>query len=302
LARQVHQRWIIDFKVDIQLRDSQWVHLYTARDPIGAATVGAALYPAARKKSRVTCEQVQHFLRDSFAQYGLPREIQTDWESALHAQPGDNFPSRFTLWLVGLGITHLHARPGTPTDDAEVERAHQTVYAYAIADYLDWPLSALQQHLGLACQELNCEYPSRAHGCQVQPPVVAHPELLHPPRPFDPQHELAEFDLTRVDAYLATFRFERKVGKTGQISLGWHDTRYGLGRGWAGQTIQIHFDPADRCFVARSQEQEFARWPAKHLAVEDIVGFSAATPCPCPQQLPLPLLFQESIIDEFLEV
>lgn len=298
----MHQRWIIDFKVDIQLNNGQWVHLYTARDPVGAAFVGAKLYPAVGKKTHVTRQRVQDFLRDSFAQAGLPQEVQTDWESALHPQASDIFPSLFTLWLTGLGITHISARPGVPTDDAEVERAHRTLHEYALLDHLDCSLDQLQQELAQAAEELNCEYPSRAHGCHSRPPYVAHPELLHPPRPFDLQYELACFDLARVDAFLALFTFERKVGKTGQIYIGGSDFRYSLGRAWAGQTIQIHFDPSDRTFVACAQEKEIRRWKALHLEIEDIVGFSTTTPCLLPQQLPLPFPFQQVSPNELLQV
>lgn len=288
--------------MDIQLNNGQWVHLYTARDPVGAAFVSVCLYPAAGKKSRVTHERVQDFLRAGFAQYGLPKEVQSDWEPVLRPASGDNFPSQFTLWLTGLGIVHVDARPGVPTDDAEVERGHRTVYDYAIADYLDQPLDWHQLHLPLAIQELNSEYPSRSHGCRACPPLLAHPELLQPPRLFKPQEELACFDLVRVDTYLASFTFKRKVGKTGQINLGWNDTRYTVSRHWAGQTVQIHFDPTDRCFVASAENGEIRRWKALHLEVEDIVGFSDATSCPCPQQLLLPLCFQEASAIELSRV
>jgi len=275
------------------MKNEQWVHLYTVRDPVGAAFVGAQLFPAGAPKARVSRERVQNVLRDSFARYGLPEEVQTDWEPVLNPPSGDNLPSLFTLWLIGLGILHLNARPGVATDDAEVERGHRTLYDYAIADYLDWPLEQLQQHLPQACQEFDHEYPSRAHGCMGSPPLVAHPELLHNLRTFDHAYELALFDLRRVDAFLATHIFERKVGKTGQISLGWGEIRYSVGRTWAGQIVQIRFDPADRSFVAYAQDQPIQRWKARGVEIEDIVGFSIATPCPVPQQLPLPLCFQE---------
>lgn len=278
------------------------MHLYTVRDPVGAAFVGAEVYKVATKRSKVSRQSVQEVLRTSFAHFGLPEEVQTDWEPVLHSQPGDNYPSLFSLWLVGLGIKHVHSRPGVPTDDAEVERGHRTLYEYAIADHLDWPFEQLRPHLHQACNELNYEYPSRAHGCQACPPMVAHPELLQPPRPFDPQQELAHFDLNRVDAFLATFTFERKVGKYGQVSLGKQHTRYSLGRAWAGQIVQIRFDPADRCLVASSNGKEISRWKIRNLVTEDIVGFSSNTPCPLPQQLPLPFNSLEASGYEFSRV
>jgi len=87
------------------------------------------------------------------------------------------------------------------------------------------------------------ELPSRAEGCQGRPPIVAHPELLQPRHPFQPEHELALFDLKRVDAYLATFTWERLVGKTGQITLGGRHERYTVGRAYKGQQVLVRFDP-----------------------------------------------------------
>lgn len=282
------------------MESGQWVRLHTVRDPFGAAFVGARLYPAASKKAHVRCEQVQETLRASFAQFGLPEEVQTDWEPVLNTPTRDDFPNLFTLWLAGLGIRHTHSRPGIPTDDAEVERGHRTLYDYALSGSLHFSLDELRQSLQTACQELNREYPSRAHGCQGQPPFQAHPELLHPPRPFDPQHELAAFDLSRADAFLATFTFDRKVNQTGQFSLGARGIRYSVGRPFAGQPIQIRFDPIDRSLVAYTQGIEIKRWKAKRLDADDILGFKKALPCP--QQLPLPLHFQQVSINEHLEV
>ena len=63
-------------------------------------------------------------------------------------------------------------------------------------------------------------------------PIQAHPELLQPGRPFQPEHELALFDLNKVDTFLASFTWQRKVGKTGQITIGGPHKRYSVGRGW----------------------------------------------------------------------
>lgn len=268
------------------------MHLHTVRDPVGAYFPGSELYPAAKKKSHVLEAQVRNTLRVSFAEHGLPEEIQTDWEPCLNSLPGDRFPSMFTLWLTELGIVHLHSRPGVPTDEAEVERAHRTLFDYALADCLDQPLEVLQPHLQLARQQLNTEYPSRAHGCHGRPPFRAYPEIQCPPHRFNPQHELARFDLQRVDALLASLSFERKVGKTGQISLGGKQFRIGVGRKFAGQVVQVSFDPSDRCFVVACREEDIGRWKARHLEIIDIVGFGSDAVGLAPQQLPLPLFLQ----------
>lgn len=278
----------MDFKVDLQTEQGQWLHLHTVRDPVGAAFITALLYPAAGKRTKVSFEQVRTTLRQAFSTFGLPEEVQTDGEPVLNPQAGDTFPSLFTLWLAGLGIRHLRGRPGVPTDDAEVERAHRTLYDYVLIDHLDALVDPLQEHLHHACLELNHEYPSRAHGCYGRPPMQAHPELLHPPRPFDPHYELARFDLSKVDAYLSSLSFERKVGKTGQISLGKRLGTYSVGRSYARQKVIVRFDPSDRCFVAFHQDREIRRWKAKQLEVEHILGFALLSPGLCPQQLALP--------------
>jgi len=74
-----------------------------------------------------------------FARWGtLPDEVQTDGEAVLIGRPQDTFPSPFTLWLRGLGITHLRIRPGKPTDNAEVERCHRTVTIMPLSAMKTW--------------------------------------------------------------------------------------------------------------------------------------------------------------------
>ncbi len=299
---QVHQRWQIDFKLGIPLENGTLVNLHTIRDPVGEACLGACLFEAGRVGHRpqaVTASQVRAVLRTSFARWGtLPDEIQTDGESVLIGRLHETFPSPFTLWLRGLGITHLRIRPGTPTDNAEVERCHRTVNDYAIVGQEDLDLAPLQQALDHAVYELTFELPSRAEGCQGRPPIVAHPELLQPRHPYQPEHELALFDLQRVDAFLATFTWERLVGKTGQITLGGRHERYTVGRAYKGQPILVRFDPADRHFVfyqVDAPEQEIGRRPARHLGVSDLTGLEAWPVGLGPQQLTLPLFLPSGV-------
>jgi len=197
--RQVHQRWQVDFKVEIALDNDTLVTLHTARDPVGEACLGAFVFPTGKvgqKGKKVTVEQVRSVLRTCFARWGtLPDEIQTDGEPALVGKAQDTYPSPFTLWLKGLGIDHLVIRSGRPTDNAEVERCHRTLNDYAIVGNEDADVEQLQRMLDQAVYELNYELPSRAEGCGGLTPVVAHPELLRPRRPFRPEHELALFDL-----------------------------------------------------------------------------------------------------------
>lgn len=298
----VGQRWQIDFKLGIALGDGTLVNLHTLRDPLGEVCLGAFVFAAGRvgqPPTNVTFEQVRAVLRRCFARWGqLPAQVQTDGETVLIGRPGDPFPSRFTLWLKGLGIDHLVIRPGTPTDNAEVERCHRTINDYAIIGNEAASLAELQGLLDQAVQELAFELVSHAQGCRGRPPVVAHPELLQPRRPFQAEQELACFDLQRVDAYLATMSWERQVGSSGQITLGGRHQRYGVGRCYAGQQVLVRFDAHQRQFVffaASEPEQEIGRRAARNLDVPDLTGLAAWPTGLGPQQLRLPFELAEGV-------
>jgi transposase len=291
--QRVHQCWQIDFKVGIGLSDGCQVNLHTVRDPLGEAALTACVFAAGRvgqSPAKVTVSQVQTVLRRCFKQWGtLPQEVQTDGETSLVGQPQGDFPSRFSLWLKGLGIEHRVIRPGQPTDQAEVERCHRTLNDYAIVGNEKADLSQLQSLLDEAVHELIFELPSRAEGCAGRPPIVAHPELLQPPRPFQPELELAHFQLNRVDAYLATFTWRRTVSKTGQVDLAGY--RYSLGRPYARRQVTLRFDPATREFVFYHPDrptQAVKRRPARGLDVADLTGLVEWPRGLGPQQLPLP--------------
>ena len=286
---EVHQRWQLDFKVQIELMDGELVNLHTLRDPVGEACMRAQVFPG--NSSRVKLEEVRAFLRSAFAHWGtLPDEIQTDGEPVLAGRAGKQFfPSKFTLWLVGLGIKHRIIRPGKPTDNAAVERCHRTVNDYAIIGN-EWAVCAqLNAILEQSVYELNYELPSRAKGCKGKPPVIAHPELLHPRRPFQSEHEYSIFDLNRIDTYLANLTWKRKVSKTGQVTIAGRQNRYTVGRQYASHEVQVRFDPADRNFVfslSYDPEREISRQPAKGLEEADIIGAQMWPIGPGPQQLP----------------
>lgn len=294
--REVHQRWQLDFKVKIDLEDGTQVNLHTARDPVGEACIGARIFAAGKvgePAKRVQLENTMWFLRTCFATWDtLPDEIQTDGEPVLIGRAGEHFfPSRFTLWLKGLGIDHLVIRSGKPTDNAEVERCHRTVNDYAIVGNEGLAVKQLNNVLQEAVRELAYELPSRAKGCDGQTPVKAHPELLAPRHPYQPDHELALFDLRRVDAYLATFTWRRIAGKTGQVQVGTRRRRYSIGRTYARQEVLVRFDPADRHFVfstVHEPDRQIARRPARGLELADITGLAEWPLGIGPQQLPLP--------------
>lgn len=298
--QRVHQRWQVDFKMGIALRNGSQVNLHTVRDPVGEACLGAVIFqagPVGQAPAKVTAAEVRTTLRRCFARWQtLPAEVQTDGETTLSSHRQSDFPTDFTLWLTGLGIAHKVIRPATPTDNAEVERCHRTINEYAIIGNESQAVAGLQTLLDEAVEELAFELPSRAEGCAGRPPIAAHPELLNRPRPFRPELELAYFDLKRVDAYLATLTWQRNTGKNAQVSLGGY--RYFVSRAYPNRQISIRFDPADRHLVFFELDQpdkEICRRPARGLQVEDLTGLALWPADLGPQQLPLPLFTTEGV-------
>jgi len=125
----------------------------------------------------------------------------------------------------------------------------------------------------------------RARGCDGQPPLLAHPELLVPRRPYQPEWELELFEVARVHRYLASQTWTRTVSQNGQVSLG--GTHYNLGRKWAEQTVSVSFDATRRQLVftqVRAQSAAGRRLAAlapvyrdaKGLSLEDLTGLPVA--------------------------
>lgn len=293
---QVHQRWQVDFKLDLALADGSKVNLMTVYDPVAGACLGAWVFPAplaAQRGERVSLQQLQTGLRLCFARWQtLPFEIQTDNESVFVGKCGDVLPSPFTLWLAGLGIKHLLIRPGRPTDNGGVERTHQTLNAYVILRRQPWlNQRELQQALDRGVGELVFELPSQAADCRGRPPAEAHPELQRHVRPFWLEWEWALFDLEQVDQCLAAVTCQRRVNKAGQISLGGRHEYYSVGRSYANQEVLVRFDPCGREFVFYSiaaPATEIGRQPARHLTAAGLIGLVPWPTSLGPQQLPLP--------------
>jgi len=293
----VHECWQVDFKVGIRLADGTRMNLHTVRDPVGEAYIGAFVFATGKRQHRIKLEEARAVLRQCFGRWKtLPQVIQTDGEPVLVTPNPDPFPSDFILWLKGLGIEHrlIH----NVTSNAEVERCHRTLSDYALVGNEDQVVVALQTILDQALDELNFELSSRAEGCQGQPPLQAHPDLLRPRRSFAPQWEWAHFNLKRIDDYLATQSWKRIVETTGVVPLGGKRRRYSIGRQYTGQEVEIHFDPSDRHFVfslCSAPEVPIKRLPAKCLDRNALTGREGWPVGPGAQQLSLPLFQEEGV-------
>ena len=273
-ARYLHQRWQLDGQERVDLPETGLVTFLNLRDPVGALILASrAISTGTRQQWRkVSLSEVQAFLRQAFAEWGLPLEIQTDHEPTYTGPAKMDCPSPFTLWLAGLGIVHVTSRDRRPTDQAPIERTHRTLAEMGWLDEPGTRLTDLQAVLDDRRQRYNHELPVRASDCHGQPPLVAHPHAHHSGRPFEPALEWELFDLNRVDAYLADFVWTRQVTAAGNI--GFFDQIYTLGRAYIHQTVSLRFLPKTRCLhFELADGTVIGNRPAKGLNQEDLIGF-----------------------------
>lgn len=302
LAGVVHGVWQMDAKESVPVPGVGTVTFNQARDEFGRATVMHRIHPAEQaeqKTVKLTSAQVQQDCRIAFTQWGLPDAIQTDRASIYVDADPTPFPTLLTLWWVGLGIEHHLIPRHTPRRNGTVERSHRTLNERTLIGQAFQGADHLQTQVDADWDELNAECPSRARGCHGQPPLVAHPELLVPRRPYRPEWELDLFDLKRVDTYLVAQTWLRTVSQAGQVALGGY--RYGLGRAWAEQIVSIRFEAEQRQFVftqVRPDTQHGHRLPelapvrlaAQGPSMEDLTGLPPALEDLPARQLMLPLL------------
>ncbi len=279
----VHEMWQLDIQESIRLHDGQLASVCNVCDPVSGAIIASMAFDVTKPSywRKLECAEVQRVLRDAFMRWkGLPDGVQTDNAHRLAGAPTDPFPSRLSLWLVGLGIKHRLIRPGRPTDQSHIERCHRTLDGFAFCDETLQDLDHLQQALDRESSTYNEAFPSSAMGCGGQPPLLAHPELQRPRRPYDRDVEWGLFDMQRIYDHLATIPFQRKVSTNGQVKLG--QQNYSVGRRRAGQTLQVRFDPGLAQWVMRTDAgQEIARHVPKKLTAQIITGLQPS------QQLPL---------------
>ncbi len=233
------------------------------------------------------CE-IQADLRQLFTKWGLPKGIQTDRENVYGRLPTETFPTLFTLWLAGLGIQHHLSRPAQPTDQAHVERNHQTIFYWLHTPEPLANLHVLQAQLDEACYMHNEVLPSRAGDCNGRIPIEAHPEVQCERRPYHPGIELTLFDLAQVDHFLSRFSWSYKVSKVGQFRIA--RQRYSVGFAYANQYIDARSSKDGRyfAFYDGNTGQFIKRSKAKGLDVATITGLETPPePPPGPIQLSL---------------
>jgi transposase InsO family protein len=283
-----HQRWQIDTKEGVQV-GQDWVSIQEVRDVYCGLMLAAMAFVTTTPKRwrRLSLEEHRQVLRGTFQRWGLPLEVQTDHDGIFVSSSDPQFPSLFTLWLVGLGVQHVTSRPYRPTDQGAIERNHRTLADFSWKDRAFEQVGQLQQSLDHHQQRYNTQYPSNAAHCAGQPPLVAFPHAQASGRPYHPVHEWDAFHLEWVDAYLAALVWTRTVMTNGRVNLGKH--YYQLTRKLSGQMVSIRFLSASRSFCFQTMDGTIIKeLPVLGLEKQDIIGF-------LPANLALPVGYQFSL-------
>ena len=267
-----HEEWEMDSRGQERVPDVGIVALINLSDDFSKAKIRS--YPCVVGQKRATrrprTEDYQLVLRLSFTEWGLPDRIGVDHDSVFYDNTCKSpFPTRFHLWLLALGVGLAFGRHGQPTDQATVERSHQTWAWQALEGqtYPEW--DQLHAYLEQRRHFLNYCLPCSTLG--ELPPLVAHPEALQPRRLYRPEWEEELLDLSQVYAYLAKGQWFRQVSQVGTASLG--QQTYGLGVAWKGESVDIALDPEDKHLIFHSADgEQEKRLPLKGISVTDLMG------------------------------
>lgn len=273
-GQQPHECWEMDFKGDEWVAGcDKIVAPFAFSDEASGAPLGRIIHELRVKGNRLglTVRTVQADLRQVFSQWGLPDTLRMDRDPLFVGSGRLEWPSTLLLWLVGLGIQPIINRSYRPTDNALVERSHRTWKADVLVGgrYVD--LVALQCFSDQTLEDRRCHLPSGHKNNQGLPPILAFPDLTTPRHPYAVDWERTLFRLERVDAYLAQWKWRRKVDKSGRISMA--DNNYRVSRHYRGQIVKIHFDPKTRDFVSTNMDdQEIARIQLVDVSKDFILG------------------------------
>ena len=262
-----HQEWEMDAQGVRYVSGVGKVSVINIGDPYSHVRTGSQ---ACVGKTKANTADYQLALRRAFLRYGLPQQLSLDHDSVFfEVSSASPYPSQLHLWLLALGIPVRFIDLGRPTQHGFIERTHQILDAQTLCGSVFADSAAVQPALEQRVDFLNHAYPSRA--LQNAAPLTAFPAAEHSGRTYRLETEEALLDLPRVYEYLSQQRWFRRISAGGQFSLGTY--RYGLGKAWSNQSIEIHFDPLTQELVCTSANaQETKRVPVQGLSKHALMG------------------------------
>lgn len=152
--------WQMDFKGWVRMGDNARCHPLTVLDD--HSRFDLCLQACADQRG----ETVRGRLETTFRHYGLPNAIFVDNGSPWSDSSGEHW-TRFSVWLVKLGISVIRSRPYHPQSRGKNERFHRTLKAEVFAFRCFHNLSAAQDAFDAWREIYNFERPHEALAQQV---------------------------------------------------------------------------------------------------------------------------------------
>lgn len=272
--RAVHQRWQMDFKGEVDIAGLGQVKPFIVCDEFSGAPLAGIIHLVKQKNQRfsLSFRDIQVNLRTTFSQWGLPDQLRMDRDPLWIGSSRLEWPGTFLLWLVGLGVIPVINRPYCPTDNSHVERRNRIWNEHVCLGAKCQRLEQLQALTDQAWRDRRELLPSRNPNCAGQPPLMAHPELAQPRRPYQSDQEQTLFDMGRVYTYLSQWEWQRKVDCLGSISLA--DFTRRVSTQHVAQIVKVRFDLATHEFVASTVDgTELRRFTLPIILADYIMGY-----------------------------
>lgn len=174
--------WQMDFKGHVPLSSGRCYPLTVLDDH---SRFNVCLAACANEQGGSVRQQ----LTAAFRLYGLPERILTD-NGAPWGSSGVSLYTRFSAWLMCLGISVSHGRPYHPQTQGKEERFHRTLKLELLSRRAVWhSLPEMQLAFDAWRHEYNMERPHEALGLEppvsrYQPSARVFPEVL-PPIEYD---------------------------------------------------------------------------------------------------------------------
>jgi transposase InsO family protein len=220
-----NELWQMDFKGHFAMHSGR-CHPLTALDDCSRYNLVLAACSDERGQT------VRGHLEEAFRRYGLPLAMLMDGGSPW-SDPGGDPLTRFSVWLMRLGVRVVHGRPRHPQTQGKEERFHRTFKAEVVSGRSFRDLRDCQRAFDDWRPRYNHERPHEALGLatpaqRYRPSLRPFPEIL-------PPIEYAPDDLVR------------KVDADGFISF--KNRPWRIGKGLRGELIALRPTGEDGVFA-----------------------------------------------------
>ena len=228
--------WQMDFKGDFATATQRCYPLTVIDDH---SRFALTLEACANEKT----ETVQKALTMAFRRYGLPWRMTMDNGFPWGVYVGGRCRwTRFTVWLLRLGVRVSHSRPFHPQTQGKDERFHRTLKVELLRNHAWRDLHECQQRFDYWRDQYNCERPHEALKMQV--PAARYRVS---PRPFPEQLPAVEYPADSI---------VRRVQQNGVIYL--RNQGYFIGEAFYGFHLALRPTIKDGSFNVYFCQQQVA--------------------------------------------